>query len=153
MSAKAKPKTPNGRILMIAMLVFIVVFTGGLWYTQFYAFYEETEAERVEIAGRAYAVSEWQGIDAPTSPLKLRACFRLTETPEAPAAPEPTPLVPPPWFDCFDAEALSRDLAAGRALAYLAEAEEFDGADRVIARYPDGRAYMWRQLTEEFARQ
>lgn len=143
----------TGKILMSLLVGGAVLFGIALWYFQTRAFYEETEAEAVEIAGTRYPVADWRGIDAATSPLKLRACFTLAEVPEAPLAEEPTPLVPPPWFACFDAERLSRDLAAGRATAYLAEEEEFDGANRIVARYPDGRAFMWRQLTPEFANQ
>ena len=143
----------RGRPLMIGLLVFVAVFAAGLVYTQFYAFYERTEADSVEIAGTAYPVSEWEGIDAATSPLKLRACFRIEGAVEAPVAEDPTPLVAPFWFDCFDAEGIGRDLEAGRATAYLAEEEEYEGANRMVAVYPDGRAFMWRQLTPEFADQ
>lgn len=137
---------------MIGLLAFTAIFGVALWYTQFYAFYEETERVRVTIAGESYAVTGWQGIDASSSPLKLRACFRLAEAPDAPPAENPTPLVAPPWFECFDAAAIGRALEDGRATAYLAAREEADGVHRVVARFPDGRAYMWRQLDERYAR-
>lgn len=143
----------TGRVLVLGLVAFAALFAAALWYAQTYAFYEETQAVDVRIAGRSYPVTDWRGIDASTSPLKLRACFRLDAVPEAPRAEEPVPLVAPGWFDCFDAEALDRALEAGEAEAWLAEAEEFDGADRIVMRFPDGRAYMWRQLTPEFANQ
>ncbi|MEO1776863.1 MAG: DUF6446 family protein [Pseudomonadota bacterium] len=143
----------KGRSLMIGLLGFTALFAGGLYYAQFYAFYDVLSADSVAVAGREMPVTGFQGIDASTSPLKLRACFTLAEVPEAPAYPRAEPLVAPGWFDCFDAGTLTADLAAGRATAFLAEAEEFEGADRVILRYPDGRAFMWRQLTAEFADQ
>ncbi|MEO1470591.1 MAG: DUF6446 family protein [Pseudomonadota bacterium] len=143
----------SGRKLMIALLAFTAVFAVALWYAQFYAFYDEIEADRVAIGGTDYAVEGFRGIDATTSPLKLRACFRLAEVPDAPVHVDPTPLVAPGWFDCFDAEALTRALDAGEATAYLAGPKERPGADRVVARFPDGRAFMWRQLTPEFADQ
>jgi len=145
----------TGRTLIVLLLGFTVLFGATLWWVQTRAFYEETEAETVTIAGRSYPVTEWRGIDATTSPLKLRACFRLAEgaAVDAPAAEKPTPLVAPAWFECFEAEALTRDLEAGRARAFLAAEEEFDGANRMVAVYPDGRAFMWRQLTPEFAEQ
>jgi len=144
----------TGRRLMTAFLIFVVLFGVALWYAQHYAFYEETEAEAVTIAGQSYPVADWRGIDAATSPLKLRACFRIEDRPvEAPVMENPTPLVAPGWFECFDAGQIARDLASGSATAYLAETEEFEGANRVVAVYPDGRAYMWRQLTPEYADQ
>lgn len=145
----------SGRTLMIVFLGFVAVFAAGLWYAQFHAFYEETEADTVEIAGRDHPVTDWQGIDAATSPLKLRACFRIAdpEAVEGPPAPDPTPLVPPGWFECFDAGRLTADIEQGRATAYLAAREEADGVNRIVAVYPDGRAYMWRQLNEKYADQ
>jgi hypothetical protein len=138
---------------MIALLAFTAVFAVALWYAQFHAFYEEIGAEAVEIAGEPYPVEDFRGIDAGTSPLKLRACFVLPEAPDAPPYPRAEPLVAPGWFECFDARALAEALAAGEAQAYLAEEEEFEGADRVVLRFPDGRAFMWRQLDERFADQ
>jgi len=136
----------SGRILIIGFLSFTVVFGAALWYFQTRAYYEETRADSVDIAGQSYPVSDWQGIDAPTSPLKLRACFRLEETPDAPIAEDAAPLVAPDWFECFDAQALQSALADGEATAYLAAPGEFGATNRIIARFPDGRAYMWRQL-------
>ncbi|RIA55645.1 DUF6446 family protein [Dichotomicrobium thermohalophilum] len=136
----------KGRVLIVGFLLFTVVFGAALWYFQTRAYYEEIKADSVEIAGQSYPVSDWRGIDAPTSPLKLRACFNLAEAPDAPVAEDAAPLVAPDWFDCFDAEALSGALKAGEAKAYLAARDEFGVTNRIVARFPDGRAYMWRQL-------
>jgi len=136
----------SGRVLIIGFVVFTLVFGIALWYFQTRAYYEQIRADSVEIAGRSYTVSDWRGIDAPTSPIKLRACFRLAETPAAPEAEDAAPLVAPDWFDCFDAPALARALETGDATAYLAARDEFGAANRIVARFPDGRAYMWRQL-------
>ncbi|MEM6486915.1 MAG: DUF6446 family protein [Pseudomonadota bacterium] len=141
----------SGKRLMIALLAFTAVFAAGLWYAQFYAFYEEYTVQRVAIGGAAYDVAGFQGIDASTSPLKLRACFTLGEAPDAPEYPDPTPLIAPGWFECFDASALTAAIEAGAATAYLAERGEGTGVDRVVLRFPDGRAFMWRQLQPEFA--
>lgn len=137
-----------GRTLMICLLGFTALFGAVLWYFQTYAFYAEIGADTVTIAGREYPVSDYRGIDAVTSPLKRRACFQLPATPEAPVAADPTPLVAPDWFDCFDAETLHKALEAGEATAYVAAPEEFDGVDRIVARYPDGRAFEWRQISD-----
>lgn len=142
----------TGRALLIGMGLALVVFTGALWWFQTRAFYEELEeVATVEVAGQPLAVNDFRGIDAPSSPIKLRACFRLEPgaLANAPAAEAPTPLVAPSWFDCFDAPALTAALAAGGARAVVAAEGEFADTERLIAVYPDGRAYMWRQLTEE----
>ncbi len=146
----------TGRGIVLTLLAIALLFGAALVYMQFYAFYEETEADSVEIAGARYPVTGWQGIDASSSPLKLRACFRFAGDPAevtGPAPEDPTPLVPPPWFDCFDAEAIAKALAAGEARAILAATGEAQGVERVVAVFPDGRGYMWRQLTPEFANQ
>ena len=142
----------TGRVVLVGMALALVVFAAALWWFQTRAWYDEvTGVETVVVAGQEVPVTEWQGIDAASSPIKLRACFR-TE-PEAlsaaPVAEAPTPLIAPDWFDCFDAEALTRALEAGEARAVRAAAGEFDATERLIAVYPDGRAYMWRQLTPE----
>ena len=121
-----------------------------LWYFQTYAFYAELGADTVMIAGQDYSVSNYRGIDAMTSPLKLRSCFYLPAPPDAPVAEDPTPLVAPSWFDCFDARELTQALEAGDAIAYVAQPEEFDGVDRLVARYHDGRAFEWRQFNEKY---
>lgn len=141
----------SGRTLMIGLIGFAVIFGAVLYYMQIYAFYESTEAETLTIAGAPYPVTDWQGIDASSSPLKARACFRLPGTPAAEPAARPTPLVAPYWFDCFDAEAIGRALESGEATAYLAEAGIAQGIDRMVARFPDGRAYMWHQLNDRYA--
>lgn len=97
--------------------------------------------------------SEFRGIDADTSPIRFRACFRvenslayLTETYEL--YDDPVPLRAPGWFDCFDAGAITEALETGEALAFLGQAHVKYGVDRVIAVFPDGRAYAWNQLND-----
>ncbi|MEM6904654.1 MAG: DUF6446 family protein [Pseudomonadota bacterium] len=144
----------SGRLLGIGLISFTVIFTAALWYFQFYAWYDEVEGvTEVTIQGDAFPVSDYRGIEAESSPLKLRACFTVeweyvlsTEHRE-----RATPLTPPPWFECFDAAQISQDIAAGQATTYLAAKNETDGIDRYIVQYPDGRAFMWRQLNEKFA--
>jgi hypothetical protein len=142
----------KGRVLLIAMGLALAVFAAALWWFQTRAWYDEvTGVGTVAVAGRDVAVTDWRGIDAPSSPIKLRACFRVDPAAlaEAPEADAPTPLIAPDWFDCFDAGALTAALAAGEARAVRAAAGEFEATERLVAVYPDGRAYMWRQLTPE----
>ncbi len=139
----------RGRALLVGMGVALVIFAAALWWFQTRAFYEELPAQAaVDVAGRAVPISDFRGIDAPSSPIKLRACFRVAPgaLAEAPTAEAPVPLVAPGWFDCFDAGRLTADLEAGEARAVVAAEREFTDTERLIAVYPDGRAYMWRQL-------
>jgi hypothetical protein len=91
---------------------------------------------------------EFRGIDADSSPIRFRACF-TAELPEG-LTPAPyagaEPLNAPGWFDCFDAAAIGADLASGAATAYLGEENVLYGIDRVLAVYPDGRAFAWHQI-------
>ena len=139
----------SGRLLVIILLTFTAIFGAVLWYFQTYAFYATLGAEKVTIAGQEYSISNYRGIDAMTSPLKLRSCFEMHGTIDAPLAENPTPLVAPDWFDCFDARVIGEALEAGEAVAYVAEPEEFVGVDRIVARFPDGRAYEWRQFSQD----
>jgi hypothetical protein len=144
----------NGKTLVIGLAVFVALFGAGLFYTQNYAYYETTDGRQViEVQGAELPVEGYRGIDATSSGLKRRGCF--TVDPAAfegmPRAEAPEPLTPPFWFDCFDPEAIAQDLSAGEAQAFVAAENELDGIDRIVAVYPDGRAYEWRQLNEKFA--
>ena len=142
----------TGRAVLVGMALALVVFAAALWWFQTRAWYSEvTGVETVTVGGREVPVTDWRGIDAASSPIKLRACFRVEPgaLADAPVAEAPTPLIAPEWFDCFDAGALTAALAAGEARAVHAAAEEFEATERLIAVFPDGRAYMWRQLTGE----
>lgn len=149
----------TGRIIVYGIVGFAAVYAAALWYFQTYAYYTETQAVEVQVAGQAYPVLEWQGIDASSSPMKLRACFRLSRADAeaiagaAEAAPRAEPLVAPDWFDCFDAKRLSEDLTAGTATAVFLGPSPFDGVDEYLAVYADGNAFKWRQLNEKYADQ
>ena len=41
------------------------------------------------------------------------------------------------------------DLESGAAVAYLGQPNVHPGVDRVIAVYPDGRAFAWHQMNDE----
>lgn len=145
----------SGRFFVGALLLFVAVFGAALFWFQTYAYYERVEGlDSITVADREIPVQGYEGIDAESSGLKLRGCF--TTDPAAfdglPEFAAPEPLNPPFWFDCFPTEDLARDLEAGTAAAYLAATEELDGIDRIVAVYPDGRAYQWRQLNERFAK-
>ena len=135
-----------------------------IWYTAERAFYEPVAFQPGAEIRLVPLVSEVpepivaeavEGIDASSSPIKFRACFRtplslamLTETYRSYEGAEP--LIAPSGFDCFDAAAIGKALETGEALAFLSEPGIHPGVDRVVAVFGDGRAFAWHQLNAEF---
>lgn len=151
----------SGQWAVIALLASAVAVGGGIFYAQQYGFYKPIDPQsdragvmivgREDGAPRPLAVRAFQGVDAGSSPIRYRACF-TTDVPaegEAMPYPEPTPLVAPGWFDCFDAGQLTADLASGAAMAYLSASDIRPDVDRVVAIYPDGRAFAWHQYNQK----
>ncbi len=143
----------KGRIVAFFLVVFPLLFGVALYYSQYYAYYEEvTDVTSIMVEGQEVPVSDYQGIMASSSNLKMRGCF--TVDPAAfkgvPVAEEAVPLTPPSWFTCYDTEALSHDLEAGNATAYLAQKNDRDGLDLIVMVYPDGRGFQWRQLNDKY---
>ena len=126
------------------------VMGAGLWYMiQIAPYGELPDQTQVEIAGTPLPIKDFRAIDGDNSPLKFRACFSqdwdlggFEQTDDA------NPLVAPGWFECFDAKAITADLDAGNAVGFEAGRNAPFGTTRYIAAYPDGRAFMWRQLNE-----
>ena len=140
-------KRVNGKYVATGLVGFTLLFGLVLWWVQNHAFYQETQADEAEvvIAGTVYPVTEWKRIDATSSPLKMRACFLIRDTIDAPPAIDPVPLVAPGWFRCFNAEVIGENLASDYVTAYTAQFNDPYGFDRIVAVFPGGRAYMWRQ--------
>lgn len=152
----------NGKI--VGGFLVLTALTAGavMYYLEVYGYYQplpaSAPAAQIRLttfagATEAMMASDFEGIEGEASPLKFRGCFvtpmslaMLTETFEP--YENPTPLIAPSWFTCFDAERIGADLEAGRALAFLSEKNIHPGVDRVVAVYPDGRAYAWQQLNE-----
>ena len=148
-----------GKILGIAILASAALAGGALYYLQVHHFYREVQLAsdggdvemKITLSGGHVIdlpARDFEGIDADSSPIRFRACF-TTQLPQdvgfVPyAAAEP--LNAPGWFDCFDAQAIGEALEAGRARAYLGEAHIEYGIDRVLAVFPDGRAFAWHQI-------
>ncbi len=153
------------RILLGAIVIVAIAAGAFLWYTAERAFYDPVafqpgaEIRLVPLTSdqpEAIVVEGIEGIDADSSPIKFRACFRtplslamLTETYREYDGAEP--LVAPSGFDCFDAEAIGKALETGEALAFLSEPNIHPGVDRVVAVFPDGRAFAWHQLNGNLA--
>jgi len=150
------------RLLVIGLVACAVIAGVAVYWLQVYAYYDEVSAAEIgEItlvpqdggAAEPVAVSDFRGINSDSSPIRFRGCFRLDATPESLAetyveAENAEPLIAPGWFDCFDAARIGADIENGTARAFLSRRDIHPGVDRVIAVYPDGRAYAWHQLNE-----
>lgn len=153
-------KVVGGGIVVIAVVVGVAIY-----WLQVYAFYTEAtfrKGEEIRLTlidgGQAepILVTTIEGIDANSSPLRFRACFTtpmslplMTETYQTYDGAEP--LNAPSWFDCFDAGVIDAALEKGEALAFLSEADIAPDIDRVVAVFPDGRAYAWHQISPDAA--
>ena len=144
----------NGRHLVIGLVSAAAIAGGAMYWLQVHAFYETlpgtTVLRVVTPEGQLpLSLAAFEGVDATSSPLRFRACAMLadmTEVAHATPAARPDPLTAPGWFGCFDAATLGQDLLRGDAVAYISEHEIHRGVDRVLAVYPDGRAFAWHQL-------
>ena len=158
----------NGKIVGGFIVISTFALGIGMFYLQNYHWYEEVsmdagtgvDIQMTPVTGglpETIIADDFQGIDASSSPLRFRGCFStpmsialLTETYEI--EDRAVPLTAPGWFDCFDAVDIGEALELGEAIAFVGEREIADGVDRVIAVYPDGRAYVWHQLNEKYAK-
>lgn len=147
----------TGRILAVSLVICALIAGFGIYYLQVYAFYDPVEMAEMPMTGADGTVAPvpvdgFQGIDSDSSPIRFRGCFHLADGGAEGFAPypRPEPLIAPYWFSCFDAAAIGADLQSGAARAVLAQAEVRDGVDRVVALYPDGRAFAWHQLNERY---
>lgn len=136
-----------------------LVAGAAMYYLQVYAYYSEVSAqvEDVQLVSVVSGQSEpvlfenFKGIDSDSSPLRYRACFELagslamlTETYRVLDTAEPR--VAPSWFDCFDASRIGADIADGLAIPFMGQENVTYGIDRIVAVYPDGRAFAWHQI-------
>lgn len=152
----------NGKLIAGGLVATGLIAGLAMYYLQEYAYYRPVEPASSVAAIRLTDLSgavepmvadAFEGIDADSSPLRFRGCFTTPMTlamlSETYAAYEnPTPLIAPGWFSCFDAKAIGADLETGAALAFLSEKDIHPGVDRVVAVYPDGRAFAWHQPNE-----
>ncbi len=146
----------NGKRFITLFLSSVVLFTAALFYFQNYAYYDLIDIRQNILLGeKRYEISDYQGIDSESSGLKLRECFvvDILDDINLPKYEKPTPLTAPFWFSCFNAERITKDLENGKASAFLLKKEEFEGMDNVIAIYPDGRSYHWRQLNSKYMKE
>ena len=143
-----------GRILAGAIVLVALVAGVAMWWLQTRAFYVTVDEAAMTVvpagggAARPVPVGDFRGIDSDSSPIRYRACFRMDTAivDDAEPAREPVPLTAPGWFDCFDAVEIGEALEADEATAILSRENAPYGIDRVIAVFPDGRAYAWTQI-------
>lgn len=150
----------NGKVIAGFLVLTGAVAGVAMYWLQVYAFYDEAvfkPGQEILLTSVESGLPEpilaedVTGIDSESSPIRFRACFRtpmsqamLTETYKI--YPDPTPLIAPGWFDCFDANAIGAALESGEAVAFLSQSNIHPGVDRVVAVFADGRAYAWQQL-------
>lgn len=143
----------NGKILVISLIIFTFVFSAALYYFQVFAFYKRADGlASIEAFGDIIPVQNYRGIDSDTSGLKLRGCFDVDpqEFTEFPSLSRATPLSAPFWFNCFDHIKIQKAIDLGYAKAFLVSENEKDGIDRIVAVYPNGIAFQWRQLNSKY---
>jgi hypothetical protein len=149
----------SGKLVSGGILAVTAVFGIGVYYAQVYGYYETFNQGDVALTSvtsgdsERIPVSAFEGIDANSSPIRYRACFRtslstelLTETFTTVTNPEPRNA--PDWFSCFDANQIGKDLESGMAIAYMGEANFEFGIDRIVAIYDDGRGFVWHQIND-----
>lgn len=151
----------NGRLVAGALVIAGLVAGVAMYWLQVHAFYQPLAGAEIRLtpvgggAPQPVAVEGFEGIDSDSSPIRFRACFRLgislaTLTETYAIHPAPVPLVAPGWFSCFDAAAIGAALEAGEAVAFLGEDEVRPGVERIVAVFPDGRAFAWHQLDARY---
>ncbi|WP_299546035.1 DUF6446 family protein [uncultured Tateyamaria sp.] len=149
----------SGKIIGIVIVLSSIIAGATLYYLQIYGFYEEVETAEVQLVSvvsdmpEPIPFTDFQAIDADSSPIRYRACFTtemslalLTET--YVGLEQATPRNAPGWFDCFDAEAIAAELDAGTALPFLGQKNVDFGVDRIVAITEDGRGYVWHELND-----
>ena len=149
----------SGKLVSSGILAITVAFGIGVYYAQVYGYYETFNQGDVALTSvksgnsERIPVSAFEGIDANSSPIRYRACFRtplsielLAETFTRVSNPEPRNA--PDWFGCFDANQIGKDLESGMAIAYMGEANFEFGIDRIVAIYDDGRGFVWHQIND-----
>jgi hypothetical protein len=150
----------NGKVAVVVIVASGVIAGAAMYYLQVYGFYEEVPVKGTgdvvvtTVTGEVpepILYSEFQAIDANSSPVRYRACFKtpmsttmMSET--YVLYDDPVPLVAPGWFDCFDAVEIGAALEEGTALAFMGTENVIYGIDRVVAVGDDGRGYVWHQI-------
>ncbi|MFS4582339.1 DUF6446 family protein [Phaeobacter sp. C3_T13_0] len=149
-----------GKFLSLILILSGLLAGGAMYYLQVYGYYKEVALQPGrdvmlvplgEEVSQPIRYSDFEAIDAGSSPIRYRACFRTDLKPEALAqlftlSEQQDPRNAPGWFDCFDAVAIGSALAEGRAQSFLSAKNISYGVDRIVAVTDDGRGYVWHEL-------
>ncbi len=149
----------SGKILTIIILAAALITGGSVYYLQEVYFYEDlTPVDSILLTTQdgghsSLLVTNFEGIDADSSPIRYRACFDIAETPQALSErfqiyPKAEPRNAPFWFSCFDAEAIGTAIESGTAQVFTSQRNLEFGIDRVVAVTEDGRGYIWHEINE-----
>lgn len=149
----------NGKIVGGGLVIAALVAAAGLYYTQEHAYYYDlAQSDTVTLTTvmgdlEPVPVTDFQGVDADSSPLRYRACFKLsvslatlTETFEI--AENAVPRVGPSSLGCYDAFTVGTALENEEAVAFVAQRDIHPGFDRMVAIFRDGSGYAWHQPSE-----
>ncbi|SDY45776.1 DUF6446 family protein [Citreimonas salinaria] len=146
-----------GKILAIVLILCAIVAGAGMYYLQVFHYYEEAPMQdSVRLTGSDgtpidLPVRDFRAIDAESSPIRFRACFRTDaslDTLDAEIYPRAIPRRGPFWFDCFDADAVGAAIAEGSARVFTGQRNLEFGIDRVVAITNSGRGYIWHEVNE-----
>ncbi|WP_027259826.1 DUF6446 family protein [Leisingera aquimarina] len=151
-----------GKVLALILILSALAAGGAMYYLQIYAFYDNVELQPgrdvmlVPLDGgeaQPVAYSDFEAIDAGSSPIRYRACFTTKVKPDALAqlftlTDKLEPRNAPGWFECFDAAAIGAKLADGSAKSFLSVKNISFGVDRVVAVTDEGRGYVWHELNK-----
>ncbi|CTQ50168.1 DUF6446 family protein [Jannaschia donghaensis] len=149
-----------GKIAVLLILGTALAMGAGLWFAQtrgYYAAIEGPVTLTLETGSGLFTLpaTEVQAIASNSSPLGFRACFThdldgvaLAYMASGLPIPDAAPTIAPPWFDCFDAEAIGAQIADGTARAFIAYKNAGYGVDRIVALTLDGRGFAWHELNE-----
>ncbi len=139
----------KGRTLTIGFLIFLLIFAGGLYYANSYAYYQKSNFDEhiIQTDSGQIKLTNVEKIDALTSPLKIRICADKIDGHGLKPAENPTPLVAPAWFECFDAAQITKGIEAGTIQTFVANKNKPWGFDALIS--TDGqKSWYWRQFNE-----
>lgn len=147
------------RAVLVGILVVALGLGALMWWLQTRALYREVwtvaagelQAPRPDGPVALVRYTNGQFLDGDSSPIRYRGCLTLDDPASVEAFASydaPQPPNAPGWFRCFDARAIGEALEAGEARAFLAPPllDLPYGVDGVLAAYPDGRAFLWRQF-------
>ena len=121
----------SGSLFGIGLAIVTLIASVILWYIQTSYLYEPVSGvTQIMVQGQPIMVTEYQGVESSSRPLKMRACFRVANVQEirdiAPVLKNVTPFRAHSDFTCWNAETLAAKLQNNTATALLAEELELE---------------------------